>query len=126
MQTQNATAQNHVAPVAIKMFMNIAGAEWSLPEKDMRVLLGEPGRSTFYNWRAGKVSQLSRDTLERVSYIAGIYKALHLLFPRPQQANDWIKKPNAAFAGQSALDVMLAGSIVDLAKVRRYLDAQRG
>ena len=93
---------------------------------DARVLLGEPSRSTFYNWRNGKVSTLSRDTLERVSYIAGIYKALHLLFPQPDQANAWLKKPNSAFAGQSALDVMLAGSIVDLARVRRYLDAQRG
>lgn len=115
-----------VGPVAMKMFMNIAGQEWRLSEKDMRVLLGEPARSTFYNWRNGKVSSLSRDTLDRISFISGIYKALQLLFPQPEQANGWIKKPNAAFAGHSALEVMLAGSVVDLARVRRYLDAQRG
>ncbi|WP_445766752.1 MbcA/ParS/Xre antitoxin family protein [Rheinheimera sp.] len=126
MQALNQALPSNVAPVAIKMFMNITQNEWSLSETDARVLLGEPSRSTFYNWRNGKVSTLSRDTLERVSYIAGIYKALHLLLPQPDQANAWLKKPNAAFAGQSALDVMLAGSIVDLARVRRYLDAQRG
>ena len=126
MQALNQALPSNVAPVAIKMFMNITQNEWSLSETDARVLLGEPSRSTFYNWRNGKVSTLSRDTLERVSYIAGIYKALHLLFPQPDQANAWLKKPNSAFAGQSALDVMLAGSIVDLARVRRYLDAQRG
>lgn len=126
MQALNQALPSNVAPVAIKMFMNITQNEWSLSETDARVLLGEPSRSTFYNWRNGKVSTLSRDTLERVSYVAGIYKALHLLFPQPDQANAWLKKPNAAFAGQSALDVMLAGSIVDLARVRRYLDAQRG
>lgn len=117
---------SQVGPVAIEMFMNIAGSEWALPEKDMRVLLGEPSRSTFYNWRSGKVSNISRDTLERVSYIAGIYKALHILFPLPEQANAWIKKPNTSFASKSALDVMLAGNVMDLARVRRYLDAQRG
>ncbi|WP_333608988.1 MbcA/ParS/Xre antitoxin family protein [Arsukibacterium sp.] len=118
--------QEKLGPVAIKMFMNIAGNEWLLSEKDMRVLLGEPSRSTFYNWRSGKVSALSRDTLERVSFIAGIYKALHLLFVQPEQANTWIKKPNTAFGGRSALEVMLAGSLLDLARVRQYLDAQRG
>lgn len=116
----------NMAPVAIKMFINITSAEWQLPEKAMRTLLGEPSRSTFFNWRTGKVSSLSKDTLERISYIAGIYKSLKILFPNVSQANDWIKKPNAAFNGQSALEVMLAGSIVDLARVRRYLDAQRG
>jgi uncharacterized protein (DUF2384 family) len=124
--THSAQDMSKVAPVAIKMFMNIAGHEWSLQEKDMRVLLGEPSRSTFYNWRSGKISSLSRDTLERVSYIAGIYKALHILFALPEQANAWIKKPNTAFNGHSALDVMLAGNVMDLARVRRYLDAQRG
>lgn len=115
-----------VGPVAIKLFMNIAEHEWRLSEKEMRVLLGEPARSTFYNWRNGKVSSLSRDTLDRISLVSGIYKALQLLFPQPEQANAWIKKPNSAFAGSSALDVMLAGGLVDLARVRRYLDAQRG
>jgi hypothetical protein len=31
-----------------------------------------------------------------------------------------------AFGGKSALDRMLAGRVVDLADVRRYLDAERG
>jgi hypothetical protein len=112
--------------VALKMFVNITENEWQLSEKEMRVLLGEPSRSTFYNWKVGKINALNRDTLERVSYIAGIYKALHVLFVETQQANAWIKKANTAFAGKSALQVMLAGSIVDLATVRKYLDAQRG
>lgn len=124
--TTYADAPEKVGPVAMKLFMNIAGKEWSLSEKEMRVLLGEPSRSTFYNWRTGKVTSLNRDTLDRVSYIAGIYKALHILFSQPEQANSWLRKENAAFAGRTALDVMLAGSVVDLARVRRYLDAQRG
>jgi hypothetical protein len=115
-----------VSQVAIKMFVNIAEKEWSLAEHDSRVLLGEPSRATYYNWKAGKVSQLNRDTLDRISYIAGIYKSLHILFKMPEQANAWIKKANTAFGGKSALDIMLAGGIMDLALVRKYLDAQRG
>ena len=38
----------------------------------------------------------------------------------------WIKAGNAAFAGSSALDIMLGGELTDLMRVRRYLDAERG
>ena len=69
---------------------------------------------------------LSADTLERVSYLLGIYKALQLLFTQPSQADAWVRKPNAAFGGRSALDHALGGKVVDLASVRSYLDAVRG
>ena len=39
---------------------------------------------------------------------------------------DWVKKPNQAFGGQRALDVMLGGYLTDLFRVRAYLDAARG
>ena len=38
----------------------------------------------------------------------------------------WIKAPNQAFDGGSALAVMLKGELTDLMRVRRYLDAARG
>ena len=38
----------------------------------------------------------------------------------------WMQAPNEAFAGRSALDVMLGGELTDLMRVRRYLDAERG
>ncbi len=38
----------------------------------------------------------------------------------------WIKAPNAAFGGVSALDVMGGGELTDLMRVRRYLDAEHG
>jgi hypothetical protein len=34
--------------------------------------------------------------------------------------------PNDFFNGDSALDVMLGGKVIDIYAVRRYLDAQRG
>jgi hypothetical protein len=99
---------------------------WGVGDSDARVLLGSPGRSSFYNYKRGEGGALSADTLERVSYLLGIYKALQLLFPEPTQADSWMRKPNAAFGGRSALEHALGGKVVDLAAVRSYLDAVRG
>ena len=114
-----------VAQVALSVFFNIMAA-WHVKAKDQIVILGKPAESTFYNWKKGKVSSLSEDTLERISYVMGIYKALGILFPTREQADAWPKKPNKAFNDESALDFMLKGSMIHLSDMRRYLDAQRG
>ncbi len=91
-------------------------------------LLGVDARSTFFKWKRDRDGLLSRDTLERVSYILGIYKALNILLPNEQAADAWVRRPNTAplFGGKSALDRMLSGKVSDLYVVRQYLDAQRG
>lgn len=112
---------------ALRAFFRIA-SHWGLSAEQERVLLGSPARSTYFRWKKDRVGPLSRDTLERISYLLGIYKALHILFPDPVQADGWIRRANAAplFGGASALDRMLAGQVGDLQLVRQYLDAQRG
>ncbi len=115
-------------PIAIKGFARIAEL-WGLSESEQLTLLGGLSRTTFYRWRSHPESaRPSRDTLERISYILGIYKALTILLPDPAIAAGWIKSPNTArpFAGKRALDVMLGGNFIDLYIVRTYLDAQRG
>lgn len=114
-----------VSSTALKAFFNIA-KEWGLTSQQEKILLGEPAHTTFYNWRKGRGPVASKDTLERISYVLGIYKALRILFPTLEQANAWPKKPSEYFQGNAALDVMLTGSVVALADVRRYLDAARG
>lgn len=99
---------------------------WGLSPDEARVLLGQPSRATFYNWRAGKVRALPFDTLRRISYLLGIYKALQILYSEPSMADAWLKRPNRAFGGRSALEHMLAGDVADLAHVRAHLDAARG
>jgi uncharacterized protein (DUF2384 family) len=112
---------------ALTAFFNIT-AGWGLSAEEERTLLGSPPRSTFFKWKSEKTVRLSPDTLERISYVMGIYKALRILLPTEEAANEWVKKPNAAhgFNGKSALERMLAGRVMDLADVRRYLDAERG
>ncbi len=115
------------APAALRTFFRIADA-WQLSAAEARALLGSPATSTYFKWKSGQVGQVSRDVLERVSYVLGIYKALQLLLPQSQAADAWVRQPNAAgpFHGDSALDRMLSGNVSDLYVVRQYLDAERG
>jgi hypothetical protein len=116
-----------LAAAGLRAFAGIAAA-WRLSVDDQLRLLGQPPRSTFFAWRkAPDAAQLSRDTLERLSNILGIYKSLQILLPDPAAADAWVRKPNAAplFGGRSALDRMRAGNVSDLHLVRRYLDGVR-
>jgi len=99
-----------------------------LSTAEQRTLLGDPPTSTFFKWKKELNGALSRDVLERISYVLGIYKALQILIPVPERADQWISRPNTAplFGGRSALDRMLGGNVGDLYAVRQYLDAQRG
>lgn len=117
-----------MSAAGLRAFFNIA-RDWDLSADEQIVLLGSPGRSTFFKWKQDPASaRLGRDTLERLSLLLGIYKALQILLPQPASADTWIKRPNSAppFGGRRALDRMLAGNISDLVAVRQYLDAMRG
>jgi hypothetical protein len=114
-----------VSKAAKKAFFRIVDL-WQVDNEGARILLGSPGRSTFFAWKKGEGGLLPHDSLERVSYLLGIYKGLQLLFPDAAQADAWVRKPNAAFGGRSALARMLAGHVVDLHFVRSYIDYVRG
>jgi hypothetical protein len=110
---------------ALRTFFRIAEA-WGLRESEQMCLLGLESRSTFQSWKRGAVASIPKDALERISYVLGIYKGLHILLPRT--ADEWVRKPNLApiFGGRSALERMASGNVADLYEVRRYIDAQRG
>ena len=112
---------------ALRTFFRIAQL-WNLSNDEQMILLGISARSTYYKWKKNTDVVLSRDTLERISYILGIYKSLQILLPDKKLADEWIKRPNSAplFDGRSALDLMMSGRVADLFIVRQYLDAERG
>jgi hypothetical protein len=111
----------------LRAFANIAEA-WGLSVAEQLTLLGIASRSTFFKWRREREPRLPQDTLERLSYLLGIYKSLQILLPDARAADEWVRKPNEAspFGGRSALERMLSGQVADLYVVRQYLDAQRG
>lgn len=129
LQPATTVDEAQMSRVAVKLFFGIA-EEWNLTDDQRCTLAGLGTRTTLHNWRqklaAGDPIKLGKDTLERLSYVAGIYKAIQLLFSDPAQWKHWVRKPNRDFGGASALERMLVGRVVDLVDVRRYLDAWRG
>jgi Protein of unknown function (DUF2384) len=98
---------------------------WGADTRQMRRILGAPPVRTLYAWRAGRARRVPEDAIRRIGYVAGIYKALQILYSDSAQADAWVRRPNRAFGGQTPLERMSAGDVIDLAEVRRYLDAAR-
>lgn len=110
--------------LALEGFFGIV-ERWSLNNASARRILGAPAERTFFEWKKGNVGRLPEDTLRRIGYVAGIWKALEIVYSDPALADGWIKRPNRHFGGQTPLDRMLAGDVTDLAAVRNYVDAAR-
>lgn len=111
-------------PTELEAFFSIA-ERWHLSTDEQIVLLGSPGRSTFFKWKK-EGGNLPIDTRERISHLLAMWKSLRILFTVDERAEQWVRSTNRYFDGASALDIMLEGSVVNLYKVRSYLDAQRG
>ncbi len=112
----------------LKAFFKIA-ALWKLSVEDQMVLLGLSSESTFHKWKKQPDgANLSKDTLDRISYVLGIYKDLQTLLPNNESADNWVKRSNKAtmFAERSPLSVMKRGHIIDLHNVRQHLALARG
>jgi hypothetical protein len=103
--------------------------DWRLTGAEQMTLLGLSNEKTLYNWKnQPEKAKLTKDLLERTSYILGIYKCLQILLPDQGLADQWLATPNdnPLFNGVAPLDRMLAGQVVDLAVVRNFLEAERG
>ena len=93
--------------------------QWRLSAVDAMALLGVDARSTYYELlrraREGRdVKGLSRDQLDRLSYLLGIYQSIRVLFPHSRETRDaWVSRANTSslFAGRPPLEVMRSGMI---------------
>jgi uncharacterized protein (DUF2384 family) len=110
-------------PVAVKAFNRVADA-WKLTRTERRTLLAISDR-TADRWKDPAKADPSRDQLERISYLLGIYGGLASIFENAPFAHEWVRRDNADFGGKRPLDRMLAGNVGDLAFVRAYVDAWR-
>src|ERR1700760_649393 len=79
---------------------------WGVNDEQAATLLDLP-RRTYARWKAGDVGRIGRDGQARLSNLMGIHKALRTIFREPPRGYAWIKAPNVAFGGRSALDVLL-------------------
>jgi hypothetical protein len=111
---------------ALKGFFRLALA-WQLRDDDARELIGGLSSSTFYEWKKNPARVLEVDRITRISYLLGVYKALHVLYG-DKLADEWVHLPNAnpIFNGRTPLAFMLGGGLLAMQTVRKLLDARRG
>jgi hypothetical protein len=115
------------APEAAAMLRAVLNMfdKWQLKPSQIRILLGSPAERTLQRWRSGQIAGVPHDTVFRLGCLLGIHKALRYMFSAPERGYEWVKKPNEAFGGNSALDKMLQGTPTDIAEVRAFLDSER-
>jgi uncharacterized protein (DUF2384 family) len=99
---------------------------WDLSDAEAREILGGLSPRTYARWKAGEHGRIDRDLGTRLSLLMGIHKGLRFLFSDTRRGYAWVRKPNLAFGGRTPVEVMAQGDIFSLARVRSYLDAERG
>jgi len=111
---------------ALRGFFRIC-ERWRIRDEDARELLGGLSSSAYYEWKKNPARVLDVDRITRISYLTGIYKALHILYG-DKLADEWVCLPNAnaIFGGRRPLDYMIAGGLLAMQTVRKLLDARRG
>jgi hypothetical protein len=124
---QDPAVRRRLSGPGMRTFFSIAAA-WGLSVSDQRGLLGWPAASTYHKYKSGRMGALSYDALVRISLVVGIYKALHILYPEPELADQWVKlrNSNPLFGGGTPIALMIDGGIDGLYQVRRLLDGRRG
>ena len=97
---------------------------WNLTDAQSAQLLGVSEKE-FLTWKVAAPAEydLPQETVLRVSYVLGIYKALHTIIPDTLLADSWIQHPNTGsiFGGATPLTHLLQGGIEELEVVRGYL-----
>lgn len=99
---------------------------WGLSDAQAAILLGGVSTRTLARWRKREYGRLTLDQCDRISHLLGIHKALRIIFTDAERAYTWVKKPNRNLGDKSALDVMLAGHMRHIERIRLYLDSVRG
>ena len=115
-------ARERLSASAIEGFFAITD-KWQLSIDQAGALLGDLPRSSAYKLRSTPKT-LGMDQLTRISYVVGIYNALHVLLP-DSLADAWMTEPNdnSLFRSQSPLNFVTRTGIPGLHEVRSMLDA---
>ena len=123
--------RRRLSGASLRSFLVIANI-WGLTEKQRRLILGNPARSTYQGWvkkaREHRDIMLSVDVLTRISAILGIHMGLRTLFAEEQEGVAWLRRPHGArvFGGAAPIDLITSGTQEMLITVRRFIDAARG
>lgn len=118
--------RERLSPSAIKAFLNIM-EKWGVRDEAARALLGGISNGRYYDMKKKPERTLGADTLTRISYLVGIFKALNILYSETL-ADAWVQRTNTnrIFGGETPLAYMMKGGLAAMQVVRRLVDARRG
>ncbi|GGW82201.1 antitoxin Xre-like helix-turn-helix domain-containing protein [Alteromonas halophila] len=119
-------AQSDAASQSLHVAVNVLG-KWKATREQMATILGISPASIARAKKKELVS-LSRDQLERVSYVLNIHAALRTVFDNPENVYGFVHKKNhnPFFNGATPFELMLKGSVANLYEVFKRVDALRG
>jgi len=109
---------------AVRTVLRIVDA-WGLGRDQAMALLGVDSTTVWSAWKkAPDDARLKLHSIERISNVLGIYRALHTLFGE-ESADAWVRTPNTGklFGGAAPIERM-TGFVEHLVEVRRRLDAE--
>lgn len=112
--------------VLIKAVVRTADS-WTLTNAESAALFDVP-TATWSRMKAGTYNgTLDQDKVTRASLMIGLFKGLRLLFNGPLTYG-WPKAANAGpdFLGRTPIEIMIAGGIPSMMRVRQHVDALRG
>lgn len=100
--------------------------DWGVKPLDQPVLLGLPagtrGRG-FERYLRGTPLPQDRQTLQRISHLLGIERAVRTAFPHNvAMARYWVSTPHPLFEDLSPLEVMLRDGLEGMQQIVSYLN----
>jgi len=109
----------------LKVFRSIT-EDWKLTNTERGALLGVSAR-TYQRWRS-RTPQLTDEQLLRISYLLNLYLDLQDILDTGDEtdtaaADSWVKSNNQSFDDRRPIDVMTAGTLIDLYNVYSYVHA---
>jgi hypothetical protein len=100
--------------------------DWGVDPKDQPALLGLPVGTrarVLERFRRGTPFPQDRATLQRISHLLTIERAVRTAFPHnAAMARYWVTTPNLLLSNQTPLQVMLAGGMEGMEQVVAYLN----
>lgn len=127
---QNTITRSETPPnirAGLKAVLNILD-KWQCSPAQIQSILCI-SKAALYKYRQHPESaSLSRDQLERISYVLNIHASLRTLFDNPSNVYGFMSlaNDNPYFNGRSPLEVISSGQFADLYETFKRIDTLRG
>jgi hypothetical protein len=89
-------------------------------------LLGASEGQFVNDLRVGTVGLSTKDMQDRARLLLRIYEGVHSLLRQPEAERSWINMQIPALSNRTILEMMLQGSMADLACARAFVDHANG